>query len=345
MKLAILTLQSSINPGAFFQVYCLQQYLRSLGHDVSVVEYYPPKNEFNQFVRAVIKKNPKKTLQYYRKYRAQQLATKTHLNLIPLEAVTDMDAVIVGSDIVWDFNNHFYGYDPTFFGNLPIDREATKLISYAASAGSQNADAFPEHVIEAIRNNFKAISVRDLNTQALVKQRVERDAQLVIDPIFLHNVPEELPSEPVDSDFIAVYGIHFHDDSFAQIRAIAAKEHLKIVAIGYYNGFADENVIGVDPFTWARYMYDAKYVVTSTFHGVLYALQMEKNFCYIDAPVTTIKLQYIMDRAGAHSRICAAGDSIERILHTPADYASIRAGLQEYIDQSKQWIQNALPQK
>ena len=41
MKIGILTFHCAVNFGAVLQAFGLSQYLRSLGHDVSVIDYRP----------------------------------------------------------------------------------------------------------------------------------------------------------------------------------------------------------------------------------------------------------------------------------------------------------------
>ena len=57
MKIGIVTVQDSNNFGSFLQAYALQAYLKSLGHDVKIIDYKP--DYLSHHYRLDIVGNPK----------------------------------------------------------------------------------------------------------------------------------------------------------------------------------------------------------------------------------------------------------------------------------------------
>ena len=65
MRIGILTFHAAHNYGAVLQCYSLQEYLKSLGHDVSVIDYQNKRllTVYQRFsLERIIKKNPVKMI-------------------------------------------------------------------------------------------------------------------------------------------------------------------------------------------------------------------------------------------------------------------------------------------
>jgi len=339
MKIGILTLHRSINPGAFFQAYCLQQHLAQEGHDVYIIDYCSTKNSLNQLRAILLKKNPIKAINNAKKYFSLRKSIKSKFNLLNPNKVKKLDVIIVGSDIVWDFKNHFFGFDANYFGDELFNNIGH--ISYAASCGSRSYNDFPEKVVRLIKNNFSAISVRDMNTFNLVKKRVKSKADIVLDPTLIYDLSCEAPKEKIGRKYILIYAF-ISDAQAKQIKEFSKKNDLKIISVGYHNSFSDRNEIGIDPFKWLAYFRDAEYVITSTFHGVLFSINFKKRFCYLKAPETDIKLLTTLNQLGLNDRIASNEEGIFQVLSKDINYNLVTKKLKLQIDLSKKWIKNAL---
>ena len=82
------------------------------------------------------------------------------------EAAGEYDAIVVGSDEVWNFRHPWYGSKPIFFGD---GLKADRLVSYAASFGNHSAWDGIDPGWASKLQQFSAISVRDENSRVLVK--------------------------------------------------------------------------------------------------------------------------------------------------------------------------------
>ena len=125
MKIGILTFHFGYNYGALMQCYALQQYLSSCGHNVKIINYTPSNIKSKQYwmeivsksisiskIRKIIKKiryapNQKKSFNFFRyKYlNITELYNYEKLSNISNE----FDAIIVGSDQIWNPSQHKLG--------------------------------------------------------------------------------------------------------------------------------------------------------------------------------------------------------------------------------------------
>ena len=52
---------------------------------------------------------------------------------------------------------------------------------------------------------------------------------------------------------------------------------MKLISVDYSNSWCDKNIIDIDPFEWLGYFKNAKYVLTSTFHGTIFSLKYKSR--------------------------------------------------------------------
>ncbi|RKX25232.1 MAG: polysaccharide pyruvyl transferase family protein, partial [Candidatus Zixiibacteriota bacterium] len=193
MQVGILTFHDGINYGAFFQVYALQSFLLQHGFDCQVINYKSigfTKREYKVFLKLrrpiYSMRNIRKIIRF-RKAQKKLCLTKRIFNQKKLSKLT-FDRIIIGSDEVWNFKSRLIGYDLTYFSQ---GLKAGRIISYAASFGSINADdAIPFELKECL-NRIDCISVRDENSANIMRALSKKRIQIVLDPVFLVDLSAE----------------------------------------------------------------------------------------------------------------------------------------------------------
>ncbi|HEY8097523.1 MAG TPA: polysaccharide pyruvyl transferase family protein, partial [Methylobacter sp.] len=240
------------------------------------------------------------------------------------------DIMVIGSDEVFNYTqNHPFGYVPCLFGH---EINAPLILSYAASAGFANwddviADGMAEELGTGL-GRMKYISVRDENTRLLVEHCTGSSPTLVIDPTLIVDFDDLIPQNPViDYDYILVYAYEGRLDSDPEIRAItdfAAMHKLKIISVGDYHAWCDENFI-LSPFEMLRVFKDASYVVTDTFHGSIFAMKNGRQFATFVRDHNPLgsnsnKVRYLLHQLGMESRLVNDLSNMSDILTTPAPY-------------------------
>lgn len=352
MKIGILTFHEGINHGGFFQAFFLQSYLASLGHDVRIINYKNAVHWRNEYKAFLITKSPMRLLKNIRKiinFRKDQSA----LNLVPKKLTTnpnnisritsEFDVVVVGSDIVWDFEYSFTGLDSVYFGDGL--RPKSKVISYAPSMG-RSKSPIPDSLSKYLKS-FTNLSVRDDNTKKYVTAAVENEVTKVIDPTLLMPVSQLPLTSRFSSevrrghDYLLVYAFMLPKDWRQEVESFAAAQGLEILVIGYPQKGVGRNMTHIGPFEWLDYFKNAKYVITSTFHGTIFAILNEKKFLTIPKDSIENKVVSLLMDLDLMSRYCREGFSLET-LTCDVEWADVNANLVSLRSVSHKYLEDAL---
>lgn len=198
MKIGILTLHDSPNYGAVLQAYAMRAHLAARGHEAFVIDRRrdsgnaplrtPPPERDHVRLLGLLKADAQNGAREHARRCARTLAfERNRIGMSPyhFHAWKDappelgLDLVLVGSDQVWNANNH----DPTDYllkdvpGNPPG-------IAYAASIGMPE---FPADKLAAYRDGFArfaAIGVREREAAEMVRS-LGFAAEHVVDPVLL----------------------------------------------------------------------------------------------------------------------------------------------------------------
>ena len=173
MKIGILTFHRVHNYGAVLQAYGLQEYLKSQGHEVYVIDYYPKYLDcYNvHFDYTFFWKNPVLFLYKYLKYiflynhlskRYQSFVSfvKNKLTLFPFSGkskFSGFDYIVLGSDQIWNINLTGGIFDDVFWGIVFNN----KVFSYAASLCRFSIKNEDEIYLRKALQHLNKISVRE----------------------------------------------------------------------------------------------------------------------------------------------------------------------------------------
>ncbi len=357
MRIGILTFHNIINPGAYTQTFALMNTLKNFGNKVEIINYIKPAFYIISLLDVCWNKNPidillktKRYLKYRKCHKRFNLNPKNFV-FNPMKLKTDKyDVIIVGSDVVWDYKKpnpssilRYFGMssEPTYFG---IGLHPKKLISYAASCSTANMDDIPPNFVIDGLKKFSAISVRDKNSKNIVKKYTGLDGEIVLDPTFLFDFSgyEILPKE---KDYLLVYTFRSFGLSSGQIKQIknfARQKNIQIIAINFRQKWCNKNVIAVDPFEWLGYFKNATYIVTTTFHGTVFSIKYNSNFCVIDNSFIHNKTHAILSELNLQNRVISDNNSIEDIFNNIIDYNVVNSKLNFLKNKSLNFLKMSL---
>lgn len=287
MKVGVLTYHDGINHGGYFQCLYLLNTLKSMGHSVEVIHYKNKEHRINELKAFLIRRNPIKLWSNLSKVIKFGMAVRklplSHSRLITtqtelMQVSHRYDVIVVGSDVVWDFEYAFTGNNDAYFGKQLSPRRG--LVAYAASCGRTNSHQFPLDLTEGLLK-FDSISVRDQNTLKICQNSTGRtDIEVVLDPTLLSDLEESFTETKigVTSPFILIYAFSLKLGDVEKIKKFAVKHQLITVALGYEQDLFDVSASNVSPLEWNEYIRRASYVVTGTFHGSIFAIKHRKQF-------------------------------------------------------------------
>lgn len=350
MKIGILSMQRIKNYGSFLQAYSLKKNIEFLGHDVEFVDY-KIESVINKIENTVNKKSTMDVLNIIRRRFFKTRKEKLFLMKKEFKKRYDteffdilglsheknytpkLDTLVIGSDEVFNClqTNVDVGYSKQLFG---ADNNANKLITYAASFGNTTLDRLKQYgLTEEIADmlcKFDTFSVRDENSDNIIRSLTDKNPVVHLDPVFIYDYPETNEIEVPLKDYLIVYAYtnRIKENEANKIKEFAKKYNKKIVCIGEYQDFCDEYV-SANPFELLAYIRNADYVITDTFHGTVFSIKFNKRFATIIRHSTNgsygnfEKLSYLLSKFNLCNRQVEDIQNIESILLSPIEFAEV----------------------
>ncbi|RGN81495.1 polysaccharide pyruvyl transferase family protein [Segatella copri] len=317
MRIGIVTYwRSSDNYGQQLQCFALQKYLIGLGHDTYLIKYMPTNHiplwrriarsiKYRLLVSSEQKEKDKKLKlicernnllncrRGFKEFRDKYIKSTeiVYRNIKELRNnPPDADIYICGSDQVW--NNSLK--DPDTAGwFLDFGKPTVKRVSYAASIG-RDIDSSEINRFTKYLKNFNAISVREQKAYALCHQLGFDKSIIAIDPTLLLNSSAydsiEINSNGTDvagEPYVFIYTLNIRTAEeiyWDDFQKIIVKDGLQIRSVsssGYLP--ARELLPGVQNKQatipeWLSLIKHSEYVITTSFHGVVFCLLYHKPF-------------------------------------------------------------------
>ncbi len=294
MKIGIVTFHRALNYGAVLQAYALQQYLAEIGIDSDVLDY---RSSYIEHFYKPVKANPVRSTPaflreiLYRKPNVKKrslfedfisgniktsrvVSSKEELQ----ELQKDYDYIVAGSDQVW--NHKWSGFDKAFFLDFCPDY---KKFSYAASFGF---DKIPSGVVDEYKellNSFRGFSLRESSGKRIVDDLLSQNESIVsIDPTCLIGADKwrSVAKAPEDSSYVLMYTLEKSQGLTDYAKKLAEKHNLKVIqivdAIKKIDGIETRGFMS--PAEFVGYFMNADYVVTNSFHGLMFSVIFNKQF-------------------------------------------------------------------
>lgn len=299
MKIGILTQHFLLNYGGIIQNFALQQVLLKLGHDPLTFEHdtcYSRTRWFLRSAKHVLKSHSLKGLPVYPTYQGRvgnknfikfvlkNIRSVTVKDFTPsLTQIYGLDAYIVGSDQVWRPAFNLGPRLGNMFLNFADDK--VKKFSYAASFGCKEWEYTKEQekACSKLAKRFDAISVREASGVELCKEHFGVDATLVLDPTLLLNKEDYgkvCHDVPKKKKHIFVYSLVVSEGVLAVAKKLSEATMLPIVVKQAGDKVKKEDTIE----DWFAEFRDADYVVTDSFHGMVFSIIFNKPFAIVMNP-------------------------------------------------------------
>ncbi len=348
MKIGIITHHYINNFGAFLQTYALARTLTQLYPDaqVQVIDYvnlpHALINTLGWFRFYGDRETPSAWL---RKIRLPAIFNEARHKYLPLtkrvhsaEQVNAMnfDVIIVGSDEVWNYADK-KSVDLIKFGH---GLNCKNIMGYALSAGQAAKTPAPDFVKEGVKR-FSHLSARDTLTYELIKG-LGGSVQRVIDPTMLTDVAWE--KVQVKKPYILFYYCqNMPKATLEAVKRFAAEKGLAVYGAGECDKMYDSVTVNLTPFQWTGMFREAEYVVTGTFHGVIFAILNHKQFvCYMTNPSRIEKVNSLLDEFGLTERRLEPQTDIAALLCKKIDYANVQDLIDEKAELSRQYLRESI---
>lgn len=360
MKIGILTVPFNNNYGGFLQAFALKRILENMGHEVVIINRRRNKDDnfkvkiMNFLIKIHVRKDMIKEIsKYTEQFKREYLYPMTEEYYTSEELKKclnyNFDAVIVGSDQVWRYKSAGDSIDDFFCNFL----EGTNIphFSYAASMGTAEME-YPTNKIAIctrLLNDFKAISVREQSTVDILKTHFGvKEVQVVLDPtmlldkrvfVDLFKGKYEKPQKP----YVFTYVLDDNDSLRNNIADFASNHNLEIVNLRAQTGNIREIKVIEPVEKWLSSLFYADYVITDSFHGMVFSLIFNKQFVvYGNVRTGMSRIEHLLSLLGIGERLIAVDGQMSSIIDSPINWSILNTRLEERRNDSISFLNNAL---
>lgn len=326
----IITFHRAVNFGAVLQTYALYQCLkRMVSPNIHVTVFDYKCRHIDKFYRLIVFR---KSFRYmikqllYLPVKALQkckVRNFVYRHIQFSSQINDNDVFITGSDQVW--NNTCTGFDKAYFLDFIKNRRSKN--AYAASFGYEQ---IPEKNIEQYRSllkDYNIISVRELQGAQIIRNLLDIDVPVALDPTLLINKDEWcalMNVKPVNKEYILLYLLiptatvmRFAEELSKEtgyIIVYICEKYKKVLANTMHKRF-------VDPKEWVSLFANSSYIITNSFHGTAFSINFNKPFfTELLPPPSQVnsRLENILKQFGLTDRLIVNG--VNKSIEQRIDY-------------------------
>lgn len=344
-KIGIVTFYPNNNYGCILQAFSLQKCLNELGYDADVIsfepnwKYYTKKRDVLHILYAVYL-----YLQRHlnlKKWKFPKIKTSKLYHFVSDIESNEYDCLIAGSDQIWHprcFAQLCGGYNFYFLNFCSDDK---KRVAYAPSMSvRQWPDDFVQ-LINPMLKKFHAISVREKSSEMYLKKLGYEHVACVCDPTILHDARfyiKEFDLLLNERKHLFVFLIRENISNELIQGFLCAKKVLSMKK--------QKTVYSIQG--WLSAIYNAKYVITDSFHCCVFCLLFHRNFLLLKNKSVLSEMNErfvsLLDVVGLRSRLVddLNSEMAKRILNERIDWDKVDCALEDFRMNSFRWLKNAL---
>ncbi len=329
-KIGIITFHNSYNCGSMLESYAMLKAVENIGNcNTEIINFsnigqqklynvFFENNSLKNIIKNIIILPFHKRIAFnnskYEEFKNTyfKLSNKqTH----SIKELTDneYDIIISGSDQIWNIT--IVDGDDAYF--LPWVKKAKK-IAYAPSFGAKkiqdnttDIDKYKNYL-----NSYNALSIRENNGQKWIKELINKNVPVLIDPTLLLSSSEydKLLAKDIhlNEKYIFFYSPGFDKDICKYVQKIAKKYNLQVITWSskqYYLHFIKRYGFKLpkyeNPSSYLNLIKNAELIITTSFHGTVFSTIYKKKFITVknggmyttdDRVITLLTQLQMMDR-------------------------------------------------
>lgn len=322
-KVNLLTIHWGNSYGGIMQTYSTYRLLENLGYDVTLINLIHSRSySKNQWYKLWLIRNFK-----FSRFIKTYMPNRTiEMNNIDMSQIPKADCTIVGSDQVWNRDITTY-LGLAYFLNFVSGRR----ISFASSFGKEKwvEDNNYSESVRTELSKFNALSVREKSGQEICKSVFSKEAALVLDPtLVLGYFPEPKNVGKRKSLGVFEFILEKTQDSREIVDYVSKTLKKNVYRMGPYRARVQGG-----PIDWIGCIKNASFVITSSFHGLAFAILFQKDFIVVCSDKKKFtRLSSLLDLLGLNDRFVNSAEDIKRrkeILFKRIDYQCVDAILAE----------------
>lgn len=378
MKIGIITILNVNNYGAELQAFALQAKLRSLGHDVEIINYLyykHPRHKGTELsksfvdltllqaakeklfpVVANIKAIPFWKAKKTRDKKFQQFHHEVSILSNEFRSMEDLynkknweyDVAIVGSDQVW---NPYSGsnIEPYFLKFIPNN---ILKVSYASSFGVDKIPTQYHSTYGGYLRGLNAIAVREPSGVKIIEEIIGEKVDWVVDPTFLLSKEEWLDysvAPAIEQPYLLIYALTDSEYILKIAKIIAKTRGFQIVRLCKNASKEDNdpeiiNIIDAGPKEFLGLFAKASYVLTTSFHGLCFSVNFNIPFYSILKKEKTNNSRQLdlLKYLGISDRALFVGDSLPSGLSSDLEFDTVNSKISSKIIESVEYLKSSI---
>lgn len=369
------------NYGTSLQAYAMIKKIQQLGYYCEIIHYIKQLSiaqkikfiwnatragEFKSIVSKITTdKQKKKKYSYAEGINQRTLAVNKYKSqkLVPLfhdykgyenlhKGSKNYDIIVVGSDQVWTPMSL-----PNKFFNLLFVDDNIRKVAYASSFGVSQIPNFQKRATGKYLDRFYKIGVREQRGKEIVEELSHQQATVVADPTMLLT-QEEWEKEISDSKvnekgpYIFCYFLGNNQEARRAANELKKQTGYKIVTIRHMDEyvaedefFGDEAPYNVDPNDFVKYISQATYICTDSFHCSVFSILFHRQFMTFYRFFNTSKgsrnsrIDSLFNLFNLQNRLYKGNIST---IKDPIDYKSVETKLSILRTESLSFLKNSL---
>ena len=281
-----MTFHWAANYGAVLQSWALQEYLCAIGYDTEIIDYVPSNHKISLH-RCLRTKHIKTVKNRYKEYKKEKLikgfrSTYMKLSHIKygnkselLKAPPIYDFYISGSDQIWNPSFTMNGQNGvTLCYYLDFVPAGRTRIAFSSSFGCKSINENVQTVIGPELKKFKAVSTRELEGVEILHS-LGIEACNTADPtILLYPSDYEQLFSASNGQKKGIYVYMLHGQESLANDVITHVERMTQLPVHCEDELTVES--------WLAHIHDAGFVITNSFHCVVFCLLFHIPFFAID---------------------------------------------------------------
>lgn len=383
MKIGIITIVKVNNYGAELQAYATAKKLQQMGYEAEIIDYLYYKSwrfRDTRMSNPFIPLKAKGKCLYWMKYRLVGFLMDTlvpfflpyqrrrikrfsdfHTNNTPFSkqyrSMDDLyrnppryDIYMTGSDQVWN-PSASSSIEPYFLSFAP---PKAKRVSYAASFGVNKIDEGLQSRYAKLLSGYDRIGVREAEGCELVRQLCGKEAAWVLDPTLLlekkdwMEVSKRYPKTP--QHYILIYQLSNSQSIVALARRLGKEKNMPIIRITKraYSVRNDDgilNILDAGPSEFISLITGADYVLTNSFHGTAFSINMSAPFWTIvsEKKTNNSRIESLLRMVGLEERMLFDNCNIDDIdTDKPIPYVEVLQRLAMERQKSEKFLRDTL---
>lgn len=273
--------------------------------------------------------------------------TQKYADASQINKDVNYSAFITGSDIVWGPKRTTTFRKEGYYLNFADKGE--KRIAFAPSLDhvvNRKLKKLSPYYRENLKN-MDCISVREKGNIGFIQSLTDKKVHHCYDPAFLVDADyyDDMIStariNPDDKKFLYVYILEYNQEIVDFANAIAKEKNLKIC---YYSAnhkkynAESEDCATDGPAEFLYRLKNAEYVLTNSFHCVVFSLLFKKKFLSFIRSSVSIKSTELLSDFGLESRIATKNSDID----SEIDFRQVDEKLKQIKEDSTAYLKDAL---